>query len=84
MAHEMGHNMGMLHDFDEEHGGSNGPCDGTGLMSYGNTLPGLWSTCSANDFLALYNSVIASSDKTWCLDGNYLTLRVDRTLIAYL
>ena len=63
----MGHNMGMLHDFDEDHGGSNGPCDGTGIMSYG-SAPNVWSTCSKNDFLALYNQVISSS-LYWCLDG---------------
>merc|ERR1711971_1511869 len=40
VAHEMGHNMGMLHDFDDVHGGSNGPCDGTGIMSYGSAPPG--------------------------------------------
>ena len=66
----MGHNMGMLHDFDAKHGGSGGPCDGTGIMSYG-SAPNVWSTCSKNDFLALYNSIIASSSKYWCLDGKY-------------
>merc|ERR1711971_959239 len=67
VAHEMGHNMGMLHDFDEDHGGSGGPCDGTGIMSYG-SAPNVWSTCSKNDFLALYNSIVSSSNKYWCLD----------------
>merc|ERR1712051_490124 len=66
VAHEMGHNMGMLHDFDEDHGGSNGPCDGTGIMSYG-SAPNVWSTCSRADFLALYNQIIASSSWNWCL-----------------
>ena len=64
----MGHNMGMLHDFDEDHGGSNGPCDGTGIMSYG-SAPNVWSTCSRADFLALYNQIIASSSWNWCLAG---------------
>ena len=68
VAHEMGHNMGMLHDFDEDHGGSNGPCDGTGIMSYG-SAPNVWSTCSRADFLALYNQIIASSSWNWCLTG---------------
>ena len=67
VAHEMGHNMGMLHDFDSEHGGSNGPCDGTGIMSYG-SAPNVWSTCSKNDFLALYNEMSAF----WCLDSKLL------------
>merc|ERR1719222_1154030 len=39
-AHELGHNLGMWHDFDSKHGGNNSPgsggsCDGQGLMSYG-------------------------------------------------
>ena len=72
MAHEMGHNMGMLHDFDEDHGGSGGPCDGTGIMSYG-SAPNVWSTCSKADFLALYNQVIASSSWSWCLTGMLYT-----------
>jgi len=67
VAHEMGHNMGMLHDFDEEHGGDNGACDGTGIMSYG-SAPNVWSTCSKNDFNALYNSIIGSNSLSWCLD----------------
>jgi hypothetical protein len=67
VAHEMGHNMGMLHDFDSEHGGDNGPCNGQGIMSYG-SAPNVWSTCSKSDFAALYNSVVGSSSKYWCLD----------------
>jgi hypothetical protein len=77
VAHEMGHNMGMLHDFDSEHGGSNGPCDGTGIMSYG-SAPNVWSTCSKNDFLALYNEIIAGSSAYWCLDSKLLL-----TLLGY-
>merc|ERR1711971_83889 len=66
VAHEMGHNMGMLHDFDGSHGGQNGPCDGKGIMSYG-SAPNVWSTCSRADFLALYNQITASSSNNWCL-----------------
>merc|ERR1711956_12052 len=68
VAHEMGHNMGMLHDFDDEHGGSGGACDGTGIMSYG-SAPNVWSTCSKADFLALYNDIIDSSSWSWCLEN---------------
>jgi len=63
VAHEMGHNMGMLHDFDNVHGGSGSSCNGQGLMSYGNT-PGQWSTCSRNDYLARYNQV---GGYNWCM-----------------
>jgi len=48
-AHELGHNIGMLHDFDESHGGHHGKCDHKGLMSYGQK-PTQWSSCSNNDF----------------------------------
>ena len=65
VAHEMGHNMGMLHDFDEQNGGSNGPCNGQGLMSYGNT-PQEWSTCSKANYLARYNQV---GGNNWCMPG---------------
>ena len=68
----MGHNMGMFHDFDSQHGGEGGPCDGTGFMSYG-TAPNVWSTCSKADFLAFYNYVVASNDWTWCLDSKLIT-----------
>jgi len=47
MAHEFGHMIGMIHDFD--HDPSSG-CDGTGLMSYGENIPDKWSTCSVSDF----------------------------------
>ena len=67
----MGHNMGMLHDFASQHGGHGGPCDGTGLMSYG-TVPDVWSTCSKADFLAHYNNVVASKEYSWCLDGKLI------------
>jgi len=66
VAHEMGHNMGMDHDFDESHGGPNGPCNKKGIMSYGSP-PNVWSTCSRADFLALYNQILASTSWNWCL-----------------
>ena len=64
VAHEVGHNMGMLHDFDDAHGGQGSACDGTGFMSYG-SAPQEWSTCSQSDFLAHYNNV--NSQGGWCL-----------------
>jgi len=48
-AHELGHNIGMHHDFDEIHGGHHGKCDFQGLMSYGQK-PTQWSSCSDKDF----------------------------------
>ena len=49
LAHEVGHNLVMKHDFDSYHGGSEGPCDGEGFMSYGNHKS-QWSECSVKDF----------------------------------
>jgi len=48
-AHELGHNIGMLHDFHESHGGHHGKCNHQGLMSYGQK-PTQWSSCSDKDF----------------------------------
>ena len=50
LAHELVHNFGMYHDFDEKHGGSTGPCNGQGIMSYGSYDYNQWSTCSKSDF----------------------------------
>ena len=54
-AHEMGHNFGMSHDFDDKHGGDNGVCNGQGIMSYGDA-PSKWSSCSVSDFTGYFNS----------------------------
>ena len=56
LAHELGHNFGMSHDFDEKHGGDNGPCNGQGIMSYGSYDFDQWSTCSRSDFEEHYAS----------------------------
>ena len=69
--------MGMYHDFDEVHGGPNGPCGNCpGLMNYGNPKDDrfrshVWSACSRADFLEHYNTIIANGDVwSWCLTGN--------------
>merc|ERR1712106_608886 len=49
-AHELGHNLGMKHDFADDHGGRVGPCNKEGLMSYGKDRPNKWSECSDKDF----------------------------------
>merc|ERR1719339_593682 len=39
----------------QAHGGHGGPCDGKGMMSYGNH-PRAWSTCSNSDFAMWYQT----------------------------
>ena len=56
LAHELGHNFGMQHDFHVSHGGHNGPCDGQGIMSYGSYDYKTWSTCSRSDWERHYSS----------------------------
>jgi len=55
-VHELGHNIGMFHDFDQIHGGYKNPCNGEGLMSYGVLAngPDKWSTCSNDDFISWF------------------------------
>jgi len=57
LAHELGHNFGMSHDFDDKHGGHDGPCNGKGIMSYGSYRYDQWSTCSRNDWEAHYSGL---------------------------
>ena len=46
----------MSHDFDDKHGGSNGPCNGQGIMSYGSYDYNQWSSCSKEDWEEHYSS----------------------------
>lgn len=54
LAHEIGHNLGMYHDFDKKHAGEN--CNFKGIMSYGGTHYTQWSKCSRKDFEQHYES----------------------------
>jgi len=65
LAHELGHNFGMQHDFHVSHGGENGPCNGKGIMSYGSYDYDEWSECSRSDFEKKFHE---QNWGAWCLD----------------
>ena len=78
MAHEIGHNIGMHHDFDSTHGGESkedatNHCNKKGIMSYGTSVPTKWSTCSKKDFTSHYNA----HKNNWCMPGNRLYILLD-------
>merc|ERR1712038_1309267 len=80
VAHEMGHNLGLLHDHSQKHGGSGnsafqhggtpGPCESQKhIMSYQSTRE-KWSTCSKADFEAHYLQVTKNWKMPWCMTGS--------------
>ena len=86
MAHEVGHNLGMKHDFDEAHGGQSSTCNQNNhIMSYGSSKE-KWSTCSKADFQARYLQV-KSKNWTWCMEGkcyNFLFINIYLTSMIQL
>ena len=67
IAHEIGHNLGMDHDFSPAHEAAG--CKGTGIMSYGDP-PNVWSTCSVKDLQAHY----LTNKNNWCMDCKFFFL----------
>jgi len=72
LVHEVGHNLGMKHDFNGSPSNKrytdvgNQLCTGVdGYMDYYNE-PNKWSPCSVQDFTNYYNSVLTSQGE-WCM-----------------
>jgi len=69
VAHEVGHNLGMQHDFHTSHGGQSSACNKDNhIMAYGSSKE-KWSTCSKKDFKARYLQ-IKSKNWTWCMEAD--------------
>ena len=66
MAHELGHNLGMQHDFANYNNFLCGQSDG--LMSYGfyDAPERHWSMCSQRNFKAHYQNM-KNQNGAWCM-----------------
>lgn len=66
VAHEMGHNLNMAHDFNKKNPNHMAEgCNNQGIMSYGDA-PHQWSQCSKNDLMEHLQYIKKTFGK-WCL-----------------
>jgi len=77
MAHELGHVLGMYHDFTHRGERSSITCATQGkgefILNYGNGNPReIWSSCSNDDFQTYYKKVVLRDDK-YCLESKGCT-----------
>lgn len=74
LAHEIGHNLGMHHDFASEPRDRKRRCDCKGVMSYDHLcrskVPAQWSSCSRDDFKNHYDKMVRQNGK-WCLRSKF-------------
>ena len=77
IAHELGHNLGMFHDFEddipekERFSSESSLCTGIGgYMDYG-PLYNQWSECSVEDFTNYY-----SAYPDWCLESRKFSVKL--------
>jgi len=86
MSHELGHNLGMPHDFINpistpktirRDSKGNSCTDIYGVMDYGQAK--IWSTCSVEQFTAYYNEIVNKTGK-FCMALNGGTAPGDHNL----
>lgn len=77
-THEIGHVLGMYHDFDKANSGRTdtcGPPASSGgpdnyLMNYDTPMQSMWSPCSNEDFHNHYKQVISKTKEAFCLKSS--------------